>query len=31
MVDYLKYFSPFGEDQGLPEDDILKLVDFALL
>ena len=31
MVDYLEEFSPSGADKGLPEDNILELLEFALL
>ena len=29
-MDYLKTFPPFGTNQGLPEDEILELVEFFL-
>ena len=30
MVYYLEYFSPFSQHQGLPEDDLIDIVYFAL-
>ena len=30
MVGFLKYLPPFGANQGLPEYDILELMEFAL-
>ena len=30
MVDYLEKFPPFGAGQCLPEDKILKLVEFSV-
>ena len=30
MVEYLEKFPPFGEEQRLQEDKILKMVEFSL-
>ena len=30
IVNYLKKFPPFGANQALPKDEILKLVEFSM-
>ena len=30
IVEYLKNFLPFGANQGLPKDEILKLLELSL-